>query len=134
MAIKKWKAIYFPGDLKGVEEASKDAMLAANHSLNKWRGLSPEILSEYKLSRRSECILQNGSVVFEVDEAECALCAYDDLNTMSGSCNVCPLRHVSEITCAEDNSPYQYWINTGDNGPMVDALEKTVEFLEKGGV
>lgn len=145
MSLEQWKEEYFPGGYDAVREAAAAGPLAAaQHSLNKWRGVSPEVLEEYDLRRSDECVT-DGNWYMPLDEDECALCEYDTkIRTQAGRkmdftdedtiCVDCPLRKVTGVRCSDPSSPYWTWRHDGDNRPMVAALEATVAALEAGTV
>lgn len=143
MSLEQWEEEYFRGSYMAVNEAAgQGAAAATQHSLIKWRGLGPEVLEQYGLIKHDHSVAihdEESNTVFEADADECALCEYDNIKTAElGSddmCFYCPLaRSMGHVQCCELESPYQVWKRTGDNRPMVAALEATLTALEDGTV
>lgn len=132
MSINSWKKEYYKGRVK---TAARDAMAATEHSLLKWTGLSYDNLKKHGLEKWSCGIIANPQTraEFSVGNDECALCQYSTYGDEYGiSCKVCPLaRSSDDMTCYDCDSPYRVWERTGDNAPMVQALQRTIAWLKE---
>ena len=129
MSINSWKQEFYQGRLR---DAARDPVKATEHCIVKWTGLTPANLKKHDLIKD----LNQDSVVnpktngrFTVGGAECALCLYDSTHSLHRCC-ACPLTKVGAL-CRNGDSPYQRWVRTGNNQPMLVALKKALEYVKK---
>jgi len=130
MSIVSWKREFYKGSLP---LAAKTELGAIDHSLLKWTGLSTENLTKHGLQhglrRVAEQWVYNQvtRACFEVSSNECALCYHNDtIRADPWECDTCSLAIVSSA-CGRGDSPYQHWVQTSDNLPMVAALTQARE-------
>lgn len=119
MSIKTWKKKFYPS----ISKACKSQRGAIEHSLHKWKGLLSKNLKKHGLIVLG-CRITDGNYYgdsFYIDAASCALCYKYPL------CENCPLYKVSGKDCCMPNSPYVCWVQTGNPGPMIRALKKTLK-------
>ncbi len=123
MSINSWKAEFYKGRVK---HAARNAVSATEHSIVKWTGLSPENLKKHGLIQSDDMLINEATQgMFQVGVSECALCEYD-----TDMCSMCPLDAVG-AGCSERNSPYHVWWQTGDNKPMMKALQKALKYAKR---
>lgn len=143
MSIKTWKAEFYPYSAHLCTREN-----AAEHSLQKWRGLSKENLEKHG------CVFVFGAVVdisylknepmfprhsLGIDSDSCGLCkiyyqydSRDKKTTPEQACDTCPLKLANGHGCNDLGSEWKlFW---QDNSPeaMIEALEKTVVWLKNG--
>jgi len=147
-----WLAKYYP-----IPASETTADEAAEHSLRKWSGLPIEVLDEYELHGEDHMIMDaQYKSVLRIDDQSCALCwhfscsrhlGHSGLPTVlryvhidqqaEGNLLLCPLFLVRDSTpCdksmdGEDQDPYKTFLFEGDPGPMIEWLEKAVEFQRR---
>ena len=132
MSINSWKQEFYQGRLR---DAAHDPVKATEHCIVKWTGLTPANLKKHDLIKDPDYFNQDSIVNpktngrFTVGEAECALCLYDSTHSLH-SCCACPLTKVGAL-CRNEDSPYQRWVRTGNNKPMLVALKKALEYVKK---
>jgi hypothetical protein len=116
MTLQTWKAEFYTIE---AEEATDTTLIAAQHSLMKWRGLTTENLERHGLVKEGESrYIWNGwGDRFAVDGYSCALCSLFDSH-----CPDCPLR-----ICEHE---YRTWYEKDDPKPMISSLEELVTKLE----
>ena len=116
--LKAWEAKYYPVPADKVPKSER-----ARATLQRWRGLTPEVLAGYGLSKRGSSIT-DGQDSHLVCCDTCALCR--------GSCDECLLRQAwGEGCCCDDDGPYRTWGRADDAGPMIAALEKAALLEEE---
>ena len=120
--LKAWLAKYYPVPADKVPKER-----AARESLRKWRGLTPEVLEAYGLTKdRGSVTVTDGKEFHYVAVDTCPLCQHF-------RCAECVLRKVSSSRfgpCAGLSSPYAIWKSTGNATPMIEALEKAAALEE----
>ena len=132
MSINSWKQEFYQGRLR---DAARDPVKATEHCIVKWTGLTPANLKKHDLIKDPDYFNRNSIVNpktngrFTVGEAECALCLYDSTHSLHGCC-ACPLIKVGAL-CRYEDSPYQRWVRTGNNKPMIVALKKALKYVKK---
>lgn len=114
------------------------------HSLQKWRGALRGNLNRYN----QEIHRRDGDVVPYIgppghelifDNISCSLClAYlkqPFLKSRPPDCSACPIFKVRGAPCdaainQELASPFMAWVGFADPGPMIELLERTLEWAE----
>ena len=149
MSIKTWRQEFYP-----VSAKSREAKQApAAHSLRKWLGLRKEALKRHGLTLDAGALLtapwacrtERGTMVFEIDDRTCALCAVhqdDDFGTprelrcsKNGACPLIALRRG--LGCYESESgpyrrsPYNALIIKNNPEPMIRLLSHAVRKEQK---
>jgi hypothetical protein len=133
MSLASWKAEFYPIP---ADETAKDAAVA--HSLQKWRGLTPDNLARHGIKRAQFGSIEDKAERFSVNTETCALCCHyrddedflDDDDEPLSDCGACPLAAArGSVSCdnereEEKKSPYQSWVDKGDPSPMLLWLEK----------
>jgi len=123
---KAWLKKYYPVKAKTLADASD--IECTKHSLNKWRGLTEEVLKQYGFVTNGYAI-QDDSFVFYVDSNSCALCKKYLLQKVR--CEGCPVFKQLGKSCDEGrHSPYQIFRTDGNPLPMIETLEKTLLSLQ----
>ena len=117
MSLESWKKKYYP--VEAVDVSPENAL---DHSLQKWEGLRPEILTEHALEVVDIYVQEiNGSAWMAINSNTCALCVEYAL----GGCMTCPLFKVLGKKCDSGKmSPYMRFFNDSDPEPMIEALKK----------
>ena len=110
--------------------AIETELAAAQHSLNKWLHLRPEVLKEHGLRINSvgnvhEIAAGHSGSVLNIDSLTCALCERHDLR-----CNECSLKRITGQGCNSE-SPWGEYVRTNDPEPMIAALQQTVDALKR---
>jgi hypothetical protein len=148
MSLKSWLDEFYPI----AASETMNALQAAEHSLQKWRGLRASNLKRHGLRRTVgvfKSITDNASV-FRIDGLSCALCEFSRRagnNHGEIDCGMCPLADVREGFSCEDpiefskgkdevHDPYNWAfpLDVEDKirpEPMIAWLEKTVEALKR---
>ena len=146
MSLMTWMALYC--SRAAAEVSEKDAL---SHSLTKWRGLRPKVMSQHGVaqSHSGSCQIIDAHTRLAIDHTSCALCvryfdhnaeSFADLVWVEGyeyamgaahSCSKCPLAIArGGVPCDaeaehldESFSPYADWLSNGDPEPMIKWLE-----------
>ena len=132
MSINSWKQEFYHGR---VLDAARNVVAATEHSIIKWTGLSEANLKKHDLIKdpdyfnRDSIVNPKTSGRFVAGADQCALCQYD-LTHSPHSCCACPLTEVGAL-CRNEDSPYQRWVRTGNNKPMLVALNRALEYVKK---
>ena len=135
MSIVTWKSEFHQIDATAVP-----AKEATEHSLKKWRGLTPQNLEKHGLESTPIGNLMDveaSMVVFSVNARTCALCQifFDDTKNIGDTCDSCPLFEQLGHSCDFNGSaPYSKWQKDKDPFPMIEALEKILAEDEDAGV
>jgi len=122
-----WMEKYYPVGAETLADASD--IECTQHSLNKWRGLTKEVLEKYGLIVYIH-IIKGDNYKFYIDCGSCALC--QKYIEKISSCRNCPL--CKQLGSACDymyDSPYNIFTKKGNPLPMIEALEKTLSALQK---
>jgi len=122
---ESWLKKYYPVEADTLINDSD--IECVQHSLNKWRGLTKNILRKYGLVANG-CVIEDDRFVFYVDSSSCALCQkyIEKRNTCIG----CPLfKQLGKPCEASSDSPYTVFRREANPLPMIDALEKTLMAL-----
>lgn len=138
MSIETWKAEFYPEEADIAAE--KGALEATKHSLLKWEGLRKENKDKHGLGQGvgGGRVLVFGGESFRIDSGTCALCGFVGLK--EESCESCPFYLANGFDCSGDleeydeeieEYPYHSYTKTGDPEPMIECLEKTLEYLEE---
>lgn len=115
------------------DNATENLLMAAQHSLAKWRSFRKSVLDLYDLEIRYGDICAKEDLDEDSDNhlwagANCALCHINE-----DFCMTCPIA-IKEIRCSEDDSTFTKFVNSGNPAPMIRLLTKIVqELLENKG-
>lgn len=133
MSLNTWKKEYYP-----IRASKVTAEAAIAHSLQKWRGLRPQILADHRLRlnvRPSQPVVvdDDGGETLTINGESCALCAVY-MRENEDECATCPLFALRNCSCDdvpdEDEvtacSPYDQFALSGDPEPMIELLEKAL--------
>ncbi len=104
--LNDWKKKYYAIDASDVSKAD-----SLQHSLTKWKGLRPDVLKEYNLTKKYISIFSDENKIFPVGISSCALCQLHHEN----SCIGCPL--------GDCQSEYGAWQDSDDPEPMIRRLK-----------
>jgi hypothetical protein len=129
---EEWLATYYQAPADTIPESE-----AIAHSLRKWEGLKPEVLSAYGLRPTARGIRLDHKLLLEVNSSTCALCELyydpDEENDENVErCSSCPLAKARDgVPCDssygdEDGSPYNLWREYYDPSLMITWLEKAL--------
>lgn len=146
MSLMTWMALYC--SRAAAEVSEKDAL---SHSLTKWRGLRPKVMSQHGVaqSHSGSCQIIDAHTRLAIDHTSCALCVryfdhneavfsdvvydlgYDEACEALHACSTCPLAIArGGVPCDaeaqhldESFSPYADWLSNGDPEPMIKWLE-----------
>lgn len=124
------------------EITQERAIEATEHSLAKWQGLLPKNLKKHNIKLfKNERFCGEPSLldineegVLSIDGDSCALCKMflDYANNGEyAECSNCPLAQMMGQTCNNSGSPWLSFLEDLDPEPMIKALERTLEALEK---
>jgi hypothetical protein len=126
MSGKTWLKEFFP--VAACDAAEGTNLEAVRHSLQKWKGLRPDVMKKHHVRIRQDHIHdRKGDLVMIMGDASCALCHKHD---MWFGCSSCPLARVrSGKRCdrerqSEEVSPWGAWVTHRNPEPMIAALEK----------
>lgn len=122
----KWLSKAYPTE---AEHTQPDH--AIQHSLTKWEHLRPEILVAHGLRPRRSGIIEiaTGETILFTSDDTCALC-HHHLRYLNDAapCITCPLYilrdgyRCDDALPAEESSPYEHFLTTGDPEPMIELL------------
>jgi hypothetical protein len=130
---QSWLDTYYPETAEACVERNPGKVELTAHSLRKWKGLRPEVLSKHglKLERRSVRDIKTDLLLLVVSSSSCALCrAFIRDNRIP--CALCPLYVTLDSSCAAScNSPYGVFVKRGDPEPMIKALKETLELAKR---
>jgi len=121
-----WLKKYYPVEAETLANASD--IECVQHSLNKWRGLTKDVLEKYGLVS-DESLIEGDNFSFYIDDDSCALCVKYLVQEVM--CTGCPLSKQLGKPCdANYIAPYSIFIRTGNPLLMIKALEKTLLSLQ----
>lgn len=129
MSVETWKQEFYPTE---AEDNIDDDTMALNHCIVKWKGLTEDNLKKHNLKKLwcDDDIVGIDGKKFSVNQNTCALCQiyYTDW------CAGCPLIKMGFTMCGGDdpgrNDPYSDFYENNNPQPMIEALEKTLEFVK----
>lgn len=136
MSLKSWKQEFYPITAKS---AARGSMIKAiEHSLLKWKGLSPSNIKKHGISLSMGLYwtyLEDDQGYLSITASSCALCEkyYDGMVR----CQKCPLYLVRDNTpCdrmmeGESVSPYGIFQDYGNPRPMVRFLKKALKWANE---
>lgn len=139
MSLDTWKAEFYPQDVTEIDLG--DDLVAVNHSLLKWEGLTPENLEKHGLVLSADLGWSN-SIVERVHTGErfllafesCALCQQPRREI--DDCVSCPLSIArGNVSCDdarndESKSPWSKMIRDKSPYEMIHWLKITKEYIE----
>lgn len=125
MSIESWKKKYYPVEAR--EVAYTDPLARIEHSIEKWRGLTPSVLDKHGIAVTSLGDLRDGESTFCIDSRSCALCL-----AHATSCENCEITIATGELCAGPDSPFSAWMKKHDPKPMLAALRQTLKFYRDG--
>jgi regulator of replication initiation timing len=131
MSLKTWKAEFYNEE---AEDATDTPLMAAQHSLKKWRGLTQENLENHGGEKEYHYLrIHFRDDSFSVDTESCALCHlyYGEDKEEEEYCLFCPMYKIGDC-CEFPSSSYKDWYHEDDPTGMIISLEKVVEMLEEG--
>lgn len=135
--------------VSAAEAATVSDIAAAEHSLNKWRGLTTENLEKHGLNRKTNVIFNGDKYAFSLGSSNCALCrrseykhiaagqpprpgALEDLEDDPEYCQMCPIVKQTQKTCSEEyRNLWDYESSSAGVRPMIALLELTVAWCKK---
>lgn len=138
MSFQTWLAEAYPVPAYELQHATK--VEATEHSLRKWKHMTPKILEKHGL-----CVDHSGDLYelksvdwsresFRINTQTCALCIkyyFDDPDTCGG----CPLYdHLGQRCDRSSNdltSPYHVWLDDHDPKPMIAALKAALKLAKQ---
>jgi hypothetical protein len=142
-AETRWERNFYPVPASTVPKEH-----AIEHSLRKWQGMRPAILSEHGVIRSLNMLVdrRSGAHILSVDTQSCALCQHHYRATLErdpssdgnepGRCPSCPLVAVLGRACDADPdegvSPWDAWAHEErDPEPMISALKSALKRQKK---
>jgi len=134
MSIQTWLDDFYPVDASD-PSVQESELKAARHSLRKWRGLFPFNLEKHKVNIDIFfCILHDEKDDLEfnpISSASCALCHYNKFypDNSRDACDTCIVTRF-DLGCIEIDSAYRTFTLTRNPDPMVEVLDKCVQYLE----
>lgn len=130
MTPEQWLSKHYPVSASELAQASDEECLL--HCMNKWEGAKEENLPEGMIYQ-NHCISYYDGLVFDTDT--CALCekyicgyACKDTNG-----NYCPIVRTHGSPCYFPVGDSVYSKSENDPSPMIDLLQRTLEFVRNGG-
>lgn len=130
MSLKTWKQEFYP--IPAREAAEKGMIACIKHSLQKWIGLRQKNLSSHMVGGTRAISNNYGHYegCFHVDARSCSLCQKYDKT--AESCESCPILQATGSAChGWPGSPYGRYICDGDPEPMINTLNRTLEWARK---
>lgn len=130
MGIASWTKKHY---VVSADEAATDDITAVEHSIAKWKGLRPQVLSKHGLTvdHVGDLVSDDPDEEFSIDRSTCAMCVLDSKRARA-CCDSCSYREVhGEICAGREDSPYDVWTETQDPEPMIKALKKVRKALKK---
>lgn len=132
MTVKTWSAEFYP--VRADDPSIVTDLQAVQHSLLKWRGMSPEMLDKHGVNVTSNNNLAGTDDIFHIDAATCALCVKHMSSPDQRPCDTCPLFLVRggmrcDFSKHKTTSPWASWLFLDDNKPMVEWLEKAEVYV-----
>lgn len=146
MTLKSWLKEFYPtraDEFKVLQLSPKNKLAATEHSLQKWRGLTPENLKKHGVAVNdvrevvdaADCAGSMSGGFDEhylgVDSHSCSLCQLTE-----GECSRCPIVEMRQYRCdiptiepKDRQSEWNAFMTTTDPLPMIALLEKTREYL-----
>lgn len=143
MTIETWKEQAYSITAKQAAELSEKE--CAQHSLNKWECLRPEILKKHGMTKKIytyEILKKHGikeyidtyskyirdintNERFNIDGSTCSLCEkyHEELD-----CSKCPIFKMKGRSCDEE---YQAFTFDDSPKPMIDLLKETLIWIEE---
>lgn len=130
---RSWLREYYPLTVSELVKNRVTSRDMVEHSLRKWKGLTPEVLDQHQLSifdKVYEKVLVDESMypVLSISDASCVLCHqfvyFDHKDNMK--CEDCPLHRVLGHRC-DDERNNVYKKSLLGSSEMIEALEKALE-------
>lgn len=129
MSIETWLDEFY-SDVYELDDDTPD-IEAVKHSLRKWTGALPENLAKHDLHYVNWTIKPTDSgtiAAFRFDSESCSLCRL--YMTKDEECGNCPLYQSAGYISCDDSGLSAYRSSKNDPTPMIEALQKTITFLE----
>ena len=140
MSKETWEDEFYLVDANYVADKDAGTMI-----LQKWSGLDEETLKQHQLHKvpdNIQIVEDEGTAdghVFGVGIDTCPWCQTDLANREHRdevTCEHCPAVLAGMETCIDDsngvsNSPYHYWVETGDTGPMLGWIRRAVKAIDE---
>lgn len=123
MSLETWKAEFYPIDAAELAESSWRGCV--EHSIKKWEGLLPTNLVKHNVEINGRYATDDSGDEFGINAYTCALC-----QRSRDQCEDCPLyKALGDVRCDDDTfGPYNYFCEEQDPEPMIDALNKALEY------
>ena len=140
MSVKSWLQEFYPVDC---DDASiKTNLQAVQHSLQKWRGLTPEQLQKHRVNvnqgngwRSGRLLSGRSNGGLRINDQSCSLC---QKHSYSDNCKACPISRVTGRRCDQKTydptkdvwkSPWHEFQDNCNPAPMIAVLERTKAHL-----
>jgi len=132
MSIETWKAEFYdiPAEAYALQDDDALGLSPVEHSLKKWRGLTPENLAKHGVKHKigDSVLLDDEGTTFVVDSDSCALCQL----YLDTRCNGCPLFLARGYVSCDDEmdneflNPYYKFVDEGNPEKMIMWLERAL--------
>src|SRR5690242_1497082 len=116
MSLQTWLEEFMPEPAD--EAAEKSDLVAAEHSLRKWRGLTQDNAAKHGLVRNMHQLNAGASDVdiFTIDSSTCALCKYSQLRHWDAGSPDWPEEHKERMIGEEEYCQFcPIFHKTGDS-------------------
>lgn len=129
---EQWLAKHYPVPASALSEATDEECLL--HSINKWEGAKEENLPD-GMVYESHCISSYDGDGLMFDTDTCALCEkyLCDYACKDMHGNDCPIVRMQDNPCCTPLLDSVYHKSENDPAPMIDLLQRTLEFVRNGG-
>lgn len=127
MSLASWKAEYYPIDAQ--EAAAKGDLVAVEHSIRKWEGLTPENLARHGCAKILRNISDEDRQILQINDSTCSLCVLHYKKLNSEPCATCPIFLVHEPCCDWPQSPFTRWVATTSPHPMLRVLNQARDYV-----
>lgn len=129
MSLQSWKDEFYPVDAEELINDCPTLSEAIQHSLTKWIGLRKDNLTRHDVVLYTSplYVIESLDGNLAVDGDTCLLCL-----RYRYQCVNCILFMVlgGNSCCSDRNSPYQAFTYDSNPEPMIEALQKTLEYLK----
>lgn len=127
MNFDEWKDRYYP--VPASSKTISNDIKRLEHSILKWSGVKKDVLKDYSLKYDDHFITSDDDFEEMLLAAEtCALCVKYGVTCTSRDGIECPIVMATGSDCDS-----VYCVSGDDPQPMIDLLEKTLEFVKHEG-
>lgn len=130
MSAKSWLGQAYP-----TPAAECPKSKALEHTLLKWRHITPSMLKRHGLKKSHACILDKfDNEILRIGAGSCALCIYynHDISCRSKDGEQCPIFKARNTRCHSGyRPPYCIWLFEDDARPMIELIRKTIRIRDK---